>query len=191
MAGGMKSWHALLLVAAVACGAVAASVAAQGDQPAVSLRDVNEQVVLYTIYRGPYEGVGQAIVKLFQMAGPKGLTPTGRISFVYLNNPALVSTEHYLTEIRFPVAEDALKLAGTLGEFTDVKKLPAMQVAVIHKPIGVADPSGLRKALSAWVRQNGYETMDSCYETFFNRATDYAQMENEILYPVRKLAEQP
>jgi len=191
MVGRMKAWHALALAAVVICGALAVSVAAQGGEPVVSVREVKEQVILYTLYRGPYEGVGAAIGKLFQTVGPKGLMPAGPISFVYLNNPELVAKEHYLTEIRFPVAEDALKLAGTLGEFTDVKRLPGMQVAVVSKPKGVTDVGALRRALASWMREQGYEAADNCSETFLNQAMDYAEMETEIVYPLRQFAQQP
>lgn len=179
---------ALLTVAVMAVAYVSAQ---PGEgQLQCSVRDVPEQVVLYTLHRGPYGAVGPPIGKLFGLAGQKGITPRGSISFVYLNNPELVSQEHWLTEIRMPVGEDALKLAGTLGEFTDVKRLPAMETAVLRKPRGIDDAGAVRERLYAWMRQQGYAAADACGEVFLSHAAggDYSEMETEIFVPVEKVA---
>jgi hypothetical protein len=178
-----------LVAAVVVLAAASFGRARSQEQAEVALREVEAQVVLYTVYRGPYDQVGSAISKLFAQAGPKGVFPAGSITFAYLNSPELTPAEHLLTEIRVPVAETALGLAGTLGDFTDVKKMPAVQLAVVHKPLGVGDPSGLRRRLYAWLHENGYHAMDTCQETFLSHGgTSYAQMESEIAVPVRKLA---
>jgi effector-binding domain-containing protein len=183
----------LVLAALVAAaGAAAAVLAAEPAKSDVSVRKVNEQVVLYTVYRGDYSGVGQTIGRLIGTAVQKGAPPAGPITFVYLNNPQFVSKEHYLTEIRIPVGADALKLAGTLGEFTDVKKLPAMEVAVIHKPVGQDNVPALRGALMRWMRENGYEAAEAFGETFLSQGgASYADMETEIFLPVQRAAAQP
>jgi len=188
----LRSWRGLSLMAVLLVAVLAASAATQAPAGGVSLRETKEQVVLYTIYRGPYEGVGAKIGSLFQLAMPKGIMPAGPISFVYLNNPELVSKEHYLTEIRIPVGEDALKLAGTLGEFTDVKRLAAMQVAVISKPKGETDVGALRRTLAAWMREHGYEGIDTCCERFLSPMPTggYADMETEIMWPVKQIPAQ-
>ncbi len=95
-----------------------------------------------------------------------------------------------LSEIRIPVGEDALKLTGTLGEFTDVKRLPAMEAAVLRKPKGIDDAGAVRERLYAWVRQQGYAAADACCEVFLSHsaAGDYSEMETEIFVPVEKVA---
>lgn len=157
---------------------------------AISIRKLDSQVVLYTIYRGRYDQIGQAIGKLFELAGQKGLMPPrGPVSGVYLNNPDLVAGEHWLTEIRIPVAEEALKAAGTLGEMVDVKKLPAMEAAVVRKPKGEEDPAGLYKKMKEWLHKNDYAVLDNFMELFVSPSVSggYAEMETEIMVPVEKL----
>ncbi len=184
----LSAWCALVALTAMAV----AYVSAQSDEGQLkcSVRDVPEQVVLYTLHRGSYDAVGPTIGKLFGQVGQKGIMPSGPITFVYLNNPQLVSKEHWLTEIRVPVGEDALKLAGTLGDFTDVKRLPAMKVAVVQKPKGVGDPGPVRERLNAWIRQQGYQAADAYGEVFLSNAATggYAEMETEIVVPVKKPA---
>ncbi len=156
----------------------------------ISIRKLDSQVVLYTIYRGRYDQMGPAIGKLFELAGQKGLMPPrGPVSGVYLNNPDLVASEHWLTEIRIPVAEEALKAAGTLGEMVDVKKLPAMEAAVVSKPKGVEDPAELYKQMKEWLHKNDYAVLDNFMELFVTPSASgsYAEMETEIMVPVEKL----
>jgi len=179
---------ALLTVAVIAVAYASAQPGEGGLE--CTIRNVPEQVVLYTLHRGPYDAVGPPIGKLFGLAGQKGVMPRGSISFVYLNNPELVAQEHWLTEIRIPVGEDALKLAGTLGEFTDVKRLPAMETAAVKKPKGIEDAGAVRERLYAWVRQQGYAAADACGEVFLSHAAggDYSEMETEVFVPVEKVA---
>lgn len=160
------------------------------SKPEFAVRKVNEQTVLYTIYRGPYENIGPAIGKLFALAGQKGLIPKGPLSCAYLNNPQLVSKEHYLTEIRIPVDKDALKLAGTLGKMTDVKTLPAIEIVVAKKPKGTADPSPIYEKLNSWLYKNGYVEMDNPCELFPSQAMmkGYEQTETKIIIPVKKIS---
>jgi effector-binding domain-containing protein len=164
------------------------SATSAGGKPAFSIRKVEKQVVLYTIYRGSYDKVGPAIGKLFALAGQKGIRPRGPVSHVYLNNPKQVSSEHWLTEIRIPVGKEALKLAGTLGEMTDVKALPAMEVAVAAKPKGQADPSSIYERFFTWIYKAGYVHIEDPMEKFLSGAStgDYAQMKSEIMIPVSK-----
>jgi effector-binding domain-containing protein len=157
--------------------------------PGFSIRKVDEQVVLYTLYRGPYDKVGPAIGKLFQLAGEKGLIPKGPLCMSFLNNPELTEKEHFLSEIRIPVEKDALKLAGTLGEFTDVKVIKAHDAVVVPKREGQADPSSIYSALENWLIKQGYVGLEGPYERYLDampKAT-YAEMKTEMLIPVRKV----
>jgi len=158
-------------------------------KPSFAIKNVEPQVVLYTLYRGSYDKVGPAIGKLFALAGQKQIIPRGPVSLVYLNNPMWVSSEHWLTEIRIPVGEEALKFAGTLGEMTDVKALPAMEVAAVVKPAGQADPNAIYDYLYTRIVRQGYMATDNACETFLtNGKENYAQMKSEIMVPVKKIA---
>jgi hypothetical protein len=158
-------------------------------KPPFAIKNVEPQVFLYTLYRGSYDKVGPAIGKLFALAGQKQIIPRGPVCFVYLNNPMRVSSEHWLTEIRIPVGEEALKFAGTLGEFTDVKALPAHQVVVAEKPQGQADPGQIYDNLTTWVMKQGYIIDDGFSEEFAAGAqsADYSQMKTNITAPIKKL----
>jgi len=159
-------------------------------KPEFVVRKVDEQTVLYTIYRGPYENIGPAIGELFALAGQNGLIPKGPLSCAYLNNPQLVSKEHYLTEIRIPVDKGALKLAGTLGEMIDVKTMPAIEIVVTKKPKGTPDPSPVYDRLYNWLHKNGYVGIDNACEVFLSQAMsgNYEQMGTEIMIPVKKIS---
>jgi len=162
-----------------------------GGKSAFAIRKVEKQVVLYTICRGSYDKTGPAVGKLFALAGQKRIRPRGPASYVYLNSPKLVSSQHWLTEIRIPVGKEALKLAGTLGEMTDVKALPAMEVAVAIKPKGQGDPSSIYENLYAWIYKQGYVVTEGPRESFLTNAMagNYAQMKSEIMVPVMKVSE--
>ena len=105
-----------MLVAVFVVGIAADIYAKSATKPAVTIRKVNEQVVLYTIYRGSYDQMGKAIGELYALAGQKGIMPRGPMTYAYLNNPKYVARQHLLTEIRIPVGKEALKSAGTLGK---------------------------------------------------------------------------
>jgi effector-binding domain-containing protein len=181
----------VVLVVLLTAGAVKISVEPAPKEAAFSIRKLDEQVVLYTIYRGSYDKIGPAIGKLFALAGQKAIRPAGPVAHAYLNNPKYVSSEHLLTEIRIPVAKDALKHAGALGQFTDVKVVAAMQVAVATKPPGQADPAAIYQKLYRWIAAQGYVVTDAASEIFLTNTMtgDYAKMKTEILVPVEKLPE--
>ena len=180
---------AVFLVAAVAVVEIYAQ--STTAKPSFVISKVESQVVLYTLYRGDYSKIGPAIGKLFALAGQKGIIPRGPVCCAYLNNPKKVSSEHWLTEIRIPVGKEALKLAGTLGDFTDIKTLPAQQVATAEKTQGIADPSPIYESLSIWIFKQGYILDEGFSEIFLTDATaaDYSQMKTKIIASITKLSE--
>ena len=190
----MSRLNVSLLVLAVLALTAAVTVSIWAEQSSggssIITRQEKSQVVLYTIYRGDYDKVGQAIGSLYALAVQNKIWPSGSLQFAYLNNPEHVSSEHWLTEIRIPVREDALKLAGTLGEMTDIKKLPDMTVAVATKPAGQADPGSLYTNLGTWILRQGYITDGGPCEKFLANAGtgDYARMKSEIMVPVKRIS---
>ena len=184
-------WTGLLAAAANDVFAQLDANKPSAERAAFSIRKMEPQVVLYTIYRGAYDNIGQAVGNLFALAGQKGIRPAGQVSYAYLNNPNFVSKEHLLTEIRIAVGKDALKLAGSLGEMTDVKTLPSMEVAIALKAEGIADPSVIYDGLSEFITKQGYVGLDSPSEVFLTNGMggNYAQMKTEIMIPVKKTAD--
>ena len=177
-----------LALIVAAAGALLAAVKPQ--ETSFEVRKTEARVVLYTIHRGSFDKVGATIQDLMTMAVPKGLIPSGPISFVYLTNMELTPKEHWLTEIRIPVGEDALKLAGALGKFTDVMKLAPIDVVVATKPEGMADPGPVYHKLYPWLSENGYVPVEGPREQFLTNAesNDYSKMKTEIMIPVMKVS---
>jgi len=187
----VKVWS-LLLVLVVTVGITIGIFAEQTqNEPNIVIRQLKPQTVLYTIYRGNYDKMGQAISNLYALAGKKGVYPHGSLSCAYLNNPEYVSAEHCLTEIRIPVAKEALKYAGTLGEMTDIKELRAMEVAVIIKHGMQVDYATLYKGLYDGIVKKGYRASDNAWESFLGKSIsgDYTQMKSEIMVPVERLTQ--
>ena len=186
-----RLWFLLLgVLAATTTVTVGIKAGQSTGQPEITIRQVKPQTVLYTIYRGDYDKVAQAIGSLYALAIQKKIWPNGSLQFAYLNNPDHVSSEHWLTEIRIPVREDALKLAGTLGEMTDIKKLPAMTVVVATKQAGQTDPEPLYKSLGTWILKQGYITDGGPCEKFLANAStgDYIRMKSEVMVPVTRIS---
>ncbi len=177
----------LVLTAIMTIGIYAEQSADKSD---ITIRKMESQTVLYTIYRGEYEKIGKAIGNLFGLAMKNQIWPKGSISLVYLNNPQYISGEHCLVEIRIPVGKEALKKAGTLGEMTDVKEMKAMEVAVIKKSAGQMNYDSLYNGLHKWISRNGYRKTENACEIFAatGGVTDYSQMSSEIMIPVEKLS---
>ena len=186
--GKLRTLLLLAVVGLVVVIVVGISATSAGGNSTFSLRRIEKQVVLYTIYRGSYDKVGPAIGKLYALAGRKGVRPLGPMTHVYLNNPKLVASQHWLTEIRVPVGKEALRMAGTLGEMTDVKVLPAMEVLVAVKPKGQADPAPIYEELYRRILKEGYLAAQGPIEKFLTNAEtgNYAQMKTEIMIPVSK-----
>ena len=190
----VKVWSLLFLaIGLMVAGAIGTSEKSASDKTSFVIRKMDKQAILYTIHRGSYDKIGMAIGKLFALAGRKGISPRGAMSYVYLNNPNYVSKKHWLTEIRIPVGEEALKLAGTLGEMTDVKALPALELAVAVKPEGQADPSPIYDSLYAWIYKRGYVVVEGPMEIFLTNVMsgDYSRMKTEIMVPIKKLPREP
>ncbi len=179
----------LAICLAAVCAVEVFAEANAKDESGFTIRKTAEEVVLYTIHRGGYAETGQAVGDLYALAGKKGISTRGAAYYVYLNNSGLVSSTHWLTEIRIPVSREALKLSGTLGDMTDIKALPAMEVAVAVKPEGQTNPCSIYRHLRSWIGLQGYSVADSPREAFLTNWTtdDYSRMKTEITIPIQKL----
>jgi effector-binding domain-containing protein len=190
----MKKLTKLFMVLAVSvliAVAAAQIYAGQTDEKSeITIRKIDSQVVLYTIYRGEYQKIGKSIGNLYGLAMKNQVWPKGSISFVYLNNPQYISGGHCLTEIRIPVGKEALEKSGTFGEMTDIKEIKAMEVAVIKKSPGQMNYSSLFISLYKWASQNGYRMTENASEIFTDTGLgkDYSKMSSEIMVPVVKLS---
>jgi DNA gyrase inhibitor GyrI len=175
-----------VLIGFIALGSVTAEDRALEDE--ITLRTLEPQTVLYTIHRGPYADLGQAFGKLYGLAGSEGLRPLGPAVSVHLNNPQQIKPRHWLTEIRIPVAETALSLAGALGPMTDVKTVPRARAAATVKPAGADSPEWMLKKLYRWIYQSGYVPVDAPLQRMVgdSQAHEYKQMTVEVMVPIAK-----
>jgi DNA gyrase inhibitor GyrI len=186
----MRKLKMLTLVLAVIVLTLTATVEICAEQTAdksnFTIRKLETQTVLYTIYRGQYQDIGKTIGDLYALAIKNQIWPRGSLTFVFLNNPQYVSGEHCLVEIRIPVGQDALKLAGTLGEMTDVKTIKGIEAAVVNKPAGQTDYSSIFNNIYTWIAKQGYRAVDNACETFDTNSgvTDYTKITSEIMIPV-------
>ena len=161
------------------------------DAPAIAIRQIEPQVVLYKVHRGGFETIGKEIGELYGLAMSKQMIPNGPPSFAYLNNFSRVAKEHWLVEIRIPVGEAALEHAGTLGGMTDVKRMGGTKAAVTTKPRGQADPSPIYPRLYQWAVRKGMVPSEGPSERFLTdvEGADYSDMQTEILLPVEAAAD--
>jgi effector-binding domain-containing protein len=151
----------------------------------VTIRSIGPQAVLYTIHRGHYETVGSTINKLYKLADSKDICFTGPVFTGYLNDPRIQSPEHWLIEVRIPVSPDAMKFAGTLGQMTDVKILPAMKVAAAVKPAGKENPEITICSLYSWINKHGYRIAGGLWQSApCGKPGNYAQMRTEFMIPI-------
>ena len=52
----------------VCIGAIGAEIAAAAEDPNFTIQSIEEQTILYTIYRGDYNSIGGAVGNLFALA---------------------------------------------------------------------------------------------------------------------------
>jgi len=157
---------------------------------AVTLKTIPSQTVIYTLHRGHYDKLGESIGMLYALTQTKGQHPIGPVWSVHLNNSDNIDSKHWLTEIRIPVKEVALNLTGTLGDMTDVKKLPEITVATAVKPKGVDDPTEIYKRLYQWIYANGYQSIDAPMQKVIStdKRGNYAQMQVAVMVPIEKVS---
>ena len=69
----------------------------------IQIKQVPEQEVVSTIFKGPYGEAASAYVAMFEYAAKNGYQIIGPITESYLNSPEEVPESELLTEIMFPV----------------------------------------------------------------------------------------
>lgn len=180
----------LAAVTATAPNTAETATKARKDKPTCAIRELPQQVVLYTIYRGNFDDIASTVGGLYSLAAENGIYPDGPLTFAYLNNFSHVSNQHWLTEIRLPVDKSALQVAGKLGKMTDIKTVSAMKVAVATKPEGMANPEPVYKSLYTWMLKHGHIPTFGPQEMFLTNVEggDYAQMKTEIMVLIRDVS---
>lgn len=155
------------------------------NKAAITVRDLPQQTVLYTIYRGNYYEVSSAVNRLYALAQEKGISPRGPVTTCRLTSPLLEENNHSLIEIQIPVEDVALEHSGTLGDMTDVKVLPAMKVAIAVKPEGDNDPTEILAELFSWINQKGFIVKGRMRQIVLNGSKgNYRNLKTEFIIPI-------
>ncbi len=154
----------------------------------ISIREIPQQTVLYTIYRGSFYKISKAINELRALAEEKGIQTYGQVSTCFLNSPVTETCSHQIIEIQIPVEDTAINQAGTLGDMTDIKKIPAMKVAVAIKPLGFNDPTSVITELFKWIDKKGYVVRGKMHQLIPNEGNGYYKnLKTEFVIPVEKI----
>jgi len=165
----------------------------ESSKDEIKLKKFKKQIVLYTVCRGDYKKVGRTVRDLYFLAEEKAIRILSTPSYVYLNNPKDFSSKHLLTEMRLEVTKEALKHSGKLGEWIDIKEVPAYEAVTAKKMQGVADASPIYDKLYRWIGEQGYIPAGAPVETTLIGATNakYENIKSEITIPVKKLSVNP
>ncbi|MBN2589904.1 MAG: GyrI-like domain-containing protein [Sedimentisphaerales bacterium] len=154
----------------------------------ISIREIPQQTVLYTIYRGSHFKIGKAINELYALAEEKGIQTYGNVSTCFLNSPVTETCSHQIIEIQIPVEDIAINQSGTLGNMTDIKQIPAMKVAVAVKPEGFNDPTSVLTELFTWINKKGYVVRGRMRQSIQNENKGYYKnLRTEFLIPIDKI----
>jgi effector-binding domain-containing protein len=153
----------------------------------VTVKGLEERVVAFVSYKGPYSQMPQAMGELFGFIGAQGLAPQGPPEGAYLTDPSQVPEEEALWELRCPVAAAAPEEEpeGRIG----LKRLPAHHVAsTMHRgPYeGIGSTYG---AVMAWIGQHGYQVAGPPGEVYLTDPQEVAPEEllTEVRIPVIKM----
>lgn len=155
------------------------------DKTNIIIRDIPQQTVLYTVCRGDYSKISDAIDDLQVLAKSKGISPCGPTSTCCLSSSILEKSDHNLVEIQIPVDDAAIQQAGKLGTMTDVKIIPAMKAAVAIKPDGYYNSNEIITSLFAWISKKGYVVTGRMRQTLLNCGKEgYDMFRTEFLVPI-------
>jgi effector-binding domain-containing protein len=143
----------------------------QSPQPTLSIRTTT------TIKELPQE-LGKAYGAIGQYLGQLGEQPAGAPYAAYFN----WDTKDFDVEIGFPVS-------GTFPEKDDIKssEIPGGKLArcLYTGPYKKIEPA--YNALTAWVKENGYEATGVAYEFYLNDPGETPQEElmTQIVFPLK------
>ena len=73
------------------------------DERGMGIKKLDETEVASTVYKGPYEGMGNIYGELVGWIMGNGFEISGAPSEIYLSDPVKTPPQELLTEVRFPV----------------------------------------------------------------------------------------
>jgi effector-binding domain-containing protein len=188
MANSKRCFFASILIFVIVTCLVAGAAKDEGKKDEVKLKNYKSKLVLYTVCRGGNKKVGLAARDLYFLAENKIIRLLS--TYVYLNDREEVPSKHWLTEIRLDARSDAIEHAGKLGEWVDIKEIPAYQAVAAIKNQGVADSGPIYEKLYSWIFEHGYVPAGRPIENLLLGTTNakYEKIKSEITIPVKKLS---
>ena len=117
----------VVCVALLAAGAVKISVEPAPKEAALTIRNLDEQIVLYTIYRGSYDKIGPAIGKLFALAGQKAIRPAA----IYQKLYRWIAAQGYVVT---DAASEIFLTNATTGDYAKMKTEILVPVEKLPEP---------------------------------------------------------
>jgi AraC family transcriptional regulator len=152
------------------------------------VKEMPERFVACIRHVGPYPEIVEAIERIFQWAGPKGLIqfPKTQCLAVYHDSPEEVDASKLRSDACLTVPE------GTEVD-GDVKtmKIPGGLFAVAHVEIDATEyGEAWDKLVGEWMPENGYEPdcERMCYELYLNDPKQHPEKKHivDICEPVRR-----
>ena len=153
------------------------------------VKDLTEFNVLAVRHTGPYNQIGNAIEKLFSLAGPTGLVnfPQTQLLGVFYDDPDEVETENLRSDACITVDAGIQPPEGT-----HMFKIPGGKFAVAHVEIDLSQYRDAWMELQGeWIPANGHtKDMDPeriCYELYLNDPEEHPQKKHivDICVPVQ------
>jgi effector-binding domain-containing protein len=160
---------------------------AQAAAGTTRVKPVMEHSAVYALHKGPYEGIGATIGKVFGCIGANQLMPMGAPVMAYLKDPSQTQNpEEYETEVLVEVG--ATTLEALQGEGCAIKKIPAGEVAA-RVEFGPYDKAAANYGeLAKWITDNGYVASGPALMATYNDPTTAAPeaLISELMFMVVK-----
>ena len=154
----------------------------------VEVKQMPEWNVVYARHIGAYNKIGEAVDRVFQWAGPRGLVrfPETKSLAVYHDSPEVTDPAKLRSDACLTVPPGT-KVDGEIGTM----KIPGGLFAVAHVEIDVTQfGEAWDKLIGEWMPKSGYQPDDRmCYEIYLNNGSTHPQKKwiVDICEPVRPL----
>ncbi|MBM4354627.1 MAG: GyrI-like domain-containing protein [Deltaproteobacteria bacterium] len=160
---------------------------AQAAAGTTRIKPVVEHNVVFALHKGPYDGIGATIGKVYACIGMNGLVPLSGPTMAYLKDPSQTQNpEEYETEVFVEIGPTTLEQLQ--GEGCGMKKIPAGEVAA-RVEIGPYDKVAANYGeLAKWIGKNGYAVSGPALMATYNNPATTAPdaLVSELMFMVVK-----
>lgn len=159
----------------------------QSAEAQVIVKETESITAAFLPMKGPYTQVSEAFGKLYGWMGQKGYEPAGPPLGIYYNAPGEVPDEELAWELLSPISGEVAP-GDPDEQGIGVKKLEATRVASITHKGPYEGLSKVYEGLTAWIKDNGFETAGPPHEVYLNNPAETAPEEllTEVNFPVKE-----